>query len=131
MATFCEHLNTYANTYERTAASYKVCLDLMDRILAGEPTNSLFASLERSLNDWELENRHLRELFANLVKKQAILLPTEDGESVPPGRGQMGCKCAVCGEEIPRLEFTEWIFSDDGQVQFRGRDLLAAAAQPV
>ena len=131
MTNICNHLSIYADSYERTTVNYKICLDLMDRILGGDILPSLLSSLERSLNDWELENRQLREQFESLVHKGAIQLPTVDGESVPPGQGSAASTCAVCGEEVPRLEFPEWNFTEDGMVQFRGQDLLATEPQPA
>ncbi len=131
MASFCEHLFAYADSYERTSANYSVCLGLMDRILNGDIAPSLRSSLERSLNDWELENRQLRQLFESLVNKKAINLPKADGRFVPPGQENAGSTCAVCGADVPRLEFPEWDFAEDGKVTFRGQDLSPAAPQPV
>jgi|GEM_PF-2463447 len=125
----CEHLSAYADAYGRTTANYQVCLDLMDRILNRDPNPTLAASLERSLNDWEMENRRLRELFVSLVHKKVIQLPMADGKLLPPGAGSAAV-CATCEAEVPRVSFSEWTFAEDGGVWYRGQELCPAPAEP-
>jgi len=130
MPELCEHLSAYGDAYRRTTANYQVCLDLMDRILNRDPNPSLPGSLERSLNEWEMENRRLRELFVSQVHKGRILLPRVDGELLPPGAGGADSVCAVCAAPVPRVAFTEWTFAEDGAVWYRGQEIAPAPAAP-
>lgn len=120
---FCEHLDTYSELYAETEIAYQVCLKLMDEILAGDPGNNLVHQIKVSFHDWERQTRTLRSNFVVLTEKGRVLLPRE-GQNTSP-------VCGHCGTIVPRLEFPEFKFEDNGSVFFRGEELVPAEAIPA
>lgn len=114
---FCEHLEQYGLLYAETDTAYQNCLTLMDRFLAGDAGDNLVYEIKESLDGWERQTRTLRSNFVVLTEKGHVLLPRE-GQNTSP-------VCGHCGGVVPRLEFPEFKFEDDGTVLFRGQELLA------
>ena len=120
---FCEHLHTYESLFEGAETSYGECLELMDRILAGEHSKAIKGQLMDSLNLWELQTRELRNKFVQLTEKGSVLLPAEEQNPTPV--------CGHCGQEVKRLAFPEFVFEDDGSVHFRGQRIKSPEPVPA
>ena len=114
---FCSHLKSYGMLYEGASAAYTDCLELMDRVLAGERAPGVLNQLEHNLNTWEMQTRELRSKFSRLSNQGEILLPSEGQNDQPV--------CAHCGESVERLEFAEFEFREDGSVYFRSQQIKA------
>ena len=110
---FCSHLEKYGRLFEDSEQAYQSCLDLMDEVFAGAHDPALKDRIQQVLNEWETLTRNLRSTFVSLTDKGHVLLPSE-GQNPGP-------VCAHCGLEVPRLEFAEFEFKDDGSVLFRGQ----------
>jgi hypothetical protein len=120
---FCQHLELYGESYQAASKAYKDCLAAMDEVLAGDRDPALLGQLEPLLNKWETRTRNLRSTFTSLVNKGRVLLPREDQNTTPV--------CAHCGHTVPRLEFPEFQFQEDGAVLFRGRQLVVQEPVPA
>lgn len=118
---FCKHLHTYEALFEGAQTAYGQCLELMDKVLAGNHSKIIKNQLMDSLNLWEFQTRELRKKFVRLTEKGEVLLPNEEQNTSPV--------CARCGQEIQHLAFPEFVFGDDGSVQFRGQ--LIQSPEPV
>ena len=114
---FCSHLSSYSHQYESATVAYEDCLVLIDRALATGAENTLVTQLQDTLNRWEWQTRELRQKFKRLNERGEILLPQE-GQNTQP-------VCAHCGAEVPRLEFAEFQFREDGSVLFRDQLIQA------
>lgn len=122
-AEFCSHLSSYSHQFESAMVAYEDCLALMDRVLVTGAENTLVTQLQDTLNRWEWQTRELRQKFARLTDRGEILLPQE-GQNTQP-------VCAHCGVEVPRLEFTEFQFLEDGSVLFRDQLIQAPESELV
>ena len=120
---FCEHLEKYGKQYTSAEAAYQDCLQLMDTALTEGANSSLAKKIIVALNGWEMQTRELRVKFSRLTENGDVLLPREGQNSTPV--------CGHCGALVPRLEFREFEFKDDGTVLFRGQELRAAEAVPA
>ncbi len=120
---FCEHLNYYGRMYAETETMYQTCLSLMDQVLSGDSSKTMVDRVLRALNEWELQTRRLRREFLGLTKKGRVLLPSE-GQNPSP-------VCGHCGLVVPRLEFPEFAFEENGALLFRGQVLMAAESVPA
>lgn len=117
----CRHLEQYGELYQAAAGAYHECLQAMDEVLSGARGPAQVRRMEDLLNSWEKSTRNLRATFASLVDKGKVLLPREGQNDQPV--------CGHCGCEIPRLEFAEFTFQEDGSVLFRGQ--LLCRQEPV
>ena len=118
---FCPHLENYGKMFRGAEEAYRVCVEIMDEVLDGPADHSLLAQLGGALDSWEKQTRILRSTFVSLKDRGHVLLPREGQNDTPV--------CGHCGFELPRLEFAEFKFHEDGRVEFRGRELdLPAAA---
>ena len=122
-ADFCFHLEQYGERFKAAASAYADCLAAMDDVLAGDRDPGLMGQLEPLLNRWETQTRNLRSSFQSMVNKGRILLPREGQNPTPV--------CAHCGHQLPRLEFKEFEFQDDGVVLFRGQQLVTLEPVPA
>ena len=114
---FCTHLEDYATRFVNAREVYQDCLVAMDAVLAGEQTEEAVGRVQTALDAWERQTRDLRSQFARLNKTGEILLPREGQNDQPV--------CAHCGAQVPRLEFSEFSFTEDGVFLYRGEPLLA------
>jgi hypothetical protein len=115
---FCQHLDKYSQLYRGADEAYRTCVELMDEIMAGSEDTTLVSQLASSLNNWEKQTRNLRSTFVSLKDRGHVLLPRE-GQNANP-------VCGHCGYEVPRLEFPEFEFTEEGMVTFRGEQLEIA-----
>jgi hypothetical protein len=118
---FCEHLDEYGVLFERAQASYQSCLALMDSLIESPGEGNLGRTLEKSLDDWVLETRDLRNLFTKLVKKGGIVMTTPPEADKTPEPSPQTPFCLHCGFQVPKFEFSEFIFENDGQMTYRGQ----------
>lgn len=134
---FCEHLEEYGVLYGRAEASYRNCVNLMEAILGSmvEPSladpstvdpstvdPSLVATLRKALSEWVTETATVREEFQDLVAEGAIELirNTVAGRSFQQDRSPI---CAECRAGLPRLEFPDFHWDEEGGLSFQGKPL--------
>ena len=122
-STFCEHLDSYAELYAETDMTYRVCLKLIEKRLAGDVSDTLVKQIQQSLRDWERQTRTLRSNFVVLKEKGRVLLP-RPGQNTSP-------VCGQCGKVVPRLEFPDFEFQEGGSVLFRGKELRTPETIPA
>jgi hypothetical protein len=136
---FCEHLDQYGVQYTRTEASYRQCVNLLERLMNGGPSPELVPLVTSALQEWSYEDQKLREMLVNEVRDGRVLVPS----GIVPREGAAAIRlrrrakksshpvCATCRFAVPRLEYPEWQFAHNGQVSFRGQDLVLPATTPV
>jgi hypothetical protein len=119
----CTHLDKYSRRFMDAQDAYQECLAAMDEVLEAGPDRDSTRKIQRSLDQWERLTRDLRANFARLTDKGEVLLPREGQNATPV--------CAHCGAEVPRLEFPEFRFTEEGTLLFRGEPLLAEKEEVV
>lgn len=129
---FCEHLDEYGVQYTRTEASYRQCVNLLERLLAGGPSPELVPLVTSAVEEWSYEDRKLREMLVDAVRDGRVLVPS--GIVLREGAAAIRLRrrakktghpiCVDCRFVVPRLEYSEWQFAHNGQVSFRGRELV-------
>ncbi len=112
---FCPHLEIYARNFGNTRDAYLDCLELMDHILSEGVEEDTVFKVQKALDSWERHTRDLRGQFVGLVKTGEVLLPREGQNPTPV--------CAHCGAVVPRLEFPEFRWEEDGSILYRGQQL--------
>jgi hypothetical protein len=114
---FCSHLQDYAVLFVTAEASYRQCVSLIDQIVAEGPDSGLTDALQQAVAQWRSETGALREAFAQLV---------DDGQLKLPRSRFRKARCITCRHLVPRLDYPEWKFKDDGAATFRGQELPVA-----
>lgn len=123
---FCQHLQDYADLYQRAEEAYRACNDGLDQVLGDGPDRAGLDRLTAALEAWLERDRLLREGLVELVRDGRVRIPKKKAgrsrsrKSVPI--------CAECGFRIPRLEMSEWRVAANGEVAYRGHDLSGEVA---
>lgn len=112
---FCTHLEKYELRFEDARDAYLDCLVLIDEVLASGPQEHSVPRVQAALDIWERRTRDLRGQFVRLTEVGEILLPEEGSNEQPV--------CAHCGAVVPRLEFPEFTFDEEGTFLYRGNPL--------
>ena len=125
---FCEHLNDYGLLYSKAEASYRNCNSLVERILAEGPDRGQVELLTAALEEWQKDDREMREALVILATTDKIKIPRKK----PHAHKRHGSpRCAVCGFPVPKLKFPEWNIAANGTVAFQGNELPVGQPAPV
>jgi len=119
---FCKHLESYGMIYSRAEATYNNCVHLLETYLDQLEDASLAGSLAQSFKEWLAETGMLRHRFKMLVDDGAIeMVRNPDAErSFQGGRFPL---CRECAFPVPRLDFEDFQFDDEGELLFREKPL--------
>lgn len=129
---FCAHLDQYGGQYARTEASYRQCVSLLDRLMSGGPDRAPVSLVTAALREWSAEDEKLRAMLVSEVQAGRVLVPSgivgrlDASAAYRRRRAKQNSHpiCAVCRFVIPRLEYPEWNLAHNGEVAFRGQELI-------
>ncbi len=131
---FCDHLDEYGAQYTRTEASYRHCVDLVERIMSDGPNLELIGLVTAALQQWAEEDQALRAMLVAEVRQGRVLVPTKvahhggnRSEKRMARRKKSAPICTECHFQVPRLEYPEWQIAHNGQASFRGQELPVLA----
>ena len=135
----CEHLDEYGAQFARTEATYRQCMDGLDRILAQGPLPALVRAAVQALQEWSAEDAKLRDMLVAEVRAGRVRVPRgllrADGLAGRQAQRQARRKghpvCTACRQVLPRLAYPEWSFAHNGTATFRGVEFPLFVAAPV
>jgi len=122
---FCDHLDEYGAQYIRTEASYKQCVNLLDRLMNDGPAPELVELVTTALREWATEDNTLRQMLLDAVSGGQVRVPRGIlSNSSARERNRAKTKshpvCSTCHFVVPRLIYPEWTFAHNGAASFRG-----------
>lgn len=122
----CSHLEDYATQYRLVEDAYRLCVSLIDAVVAEGPGDGRAGTLAGAISDWRAKDARLRDLLLELVKAGRVRVPRRlvaAGGRRHAVRPQGSIICSTCRRTLPRLTYAEWQFAHNGTVTFRGREL--------
>jgi hypothetical protein len=128
---FCDHLDEYGVQYTRTEASYRQCVNLLERIMDENSPGGLTSLVASAVKEWTEEDEKLRAMLVAAVVAGKVWVPTaivKNAAQISP-RSRHSAKekehpvCAECGFAVPRLNYPEWKLAANGEVSFKDQDL--------
>jgi len=136
---FCDHLDEYGVQYTRTEASYRQCVNLLERIMADDRPLELTGLVATAVLDWTAEDERLREMLVEQVGAGKVRVPSHIVKHFDAGAYQTlrvtpkseHPICADCGFSVPRLAYPEWKLAANGEASFQGQDLVLSDPLPV
>ncbi|MFT5234532.1 MAG: hypothetical protein ACI9UK_001893 [Candidatus Krumholzibacteriia bacterium] len=129
---FCDHLDEYGVQYTRTEASYRQCVNLLERIMDENAPGGLTSLITSAVREWTEEGEKLRTMLVTAVAVGEVRVPTaivKNAAQKSPRSRQSSKEnehpiCAACGFAVPRLDYPEWKLAANGNVSFKDQELV-------
>lgn len=122
----CGHLNDYGAQFAATESAYRLCVRLLDDVMAEGSGQGRAPQLSGAIEAWRREDGRLRELLVELVRAGRVRVPRKMANAGPHHHGaatQGSIICAACRHAVPRLRYAEWQFAHNGTISYRGSEI--------